>query len=197
MTPFKLLTRLAALAVTVLLASCGKMMTAAAVAATVLLASCANLMTTPKTYLFEVTNELSDEFLAPILVAPLAQDGMIFVGSYVSDEAEVQILTGDPSQLADAIGYWATVAHGNDGPPGILLASGKSLTFRVVTDAPSVRVLAMVAPTKVPDNYVSTVVSLGDSVSTTLDRFDIGHNEGTRTVSRVSTGVVSLSVRGM
>lgn len=169
----------------------------ATLAVTVLLASCANIMMSPRTYLFEVTNDLSDELLAPILVAPLAHDGKIFVDSYVSDEAEVQILTGDPGQLATAIGDSATVAHGNDGPPGVLLASGKSLTFRVVTSAPSVRVLAMVAPTVVPDNYVSTVVSLGDSVSTKMDRFDIGHDEGSRTVSRVSTGAVSLSVRGM
>lgn len=180
MTPSKLLAPMAALAAVVILTSCGYM-----------------AIVPKKTYLFEVTNNLSDELLAPILVAPLAKDGKIFVGSYVSDEAEVQILTGDPAQLAGAIGDSATVAHGNDGPPGVLLAPGKSLTFRVLTSEPSVRVLSMVAPTKVPDNYVSTVISLGDSVSTKMDRFDIGHDEGTRTVSRVSTGVVSLSVREM
>lgn len=168
----------------------------AALVAATLLTSCAGVGI-PRTYLFEITNNLPDELLAPILVAPAVHDRKIFVDSYVTDEAETQILSGDPSELVAVIGDTAVVAHGNDGPPGVLLAPGKSLTFRVITPYQSIRVLAMVAPTKVPDNYVSTVVSVVDSTSVKLDRFDIGHDERTKSVSRVAFGVVSLTIRDM
>jgi len=127
-----------------------------------------------------VTNNLKDELLAPILVAPAAADGEIFTMNYVTPEGEQQILTGDPARLAARIGPAAMVGHGTDGPPGVLLAPGKSVTFTIETDAPSVRVLAMVAPTKVPDNYVTNVVNLAgaDSAEAGLFRFDIGHDEG-------------------
>ena len=50
------------------------------------------------------------------------------------------------------------------------------------TDATALRIIAMVAPTMVPDNYVSAVVNVaslmpGDSVTAPLTRFDIGHDE--------------------
>lgn len=147
------------------------------------------------TYEVTVTNNLSDELLAPVLVAPANHDSAIFMKNYVSPEAEVQILTGDPGKLAGKIGMDATVAHGVDGPPGVLLAPGKSITFSVKTDMPSVRVISMVAPTKVPDNFVSAVVNLKTPLPVTLDRFDIGHNEGKQTVSYVSSGAATVTIK--
>ena len=81
--------------------------------------------------------------------------------------------------LAAAIGDEAAVAHGMDGPPGVLLAPGKSITFEVASHAEEVRVLAMVAPTMYEDHYVTAVVQLnGEPMAIGLDRFDIGYDEG-------------------
>ncbi len=122
------------------------------------------------TYLVTVTNTMQNELLAPVLVTDAANDRFIFIrgGSYVTPEAEEQILTGDPAALAARIGahamagHGANVAHGTDGPPGVLLAPGKSLRFVINTEADKLRVLAMVAPTRVPDNFVTALVDLGD-----------------------------------
>ena len=133
------------------------------------------------TYTVTVTNNLKEELLAPILITSAANDGEIFSGGYVTPEAEEQILTGDPAKLAARIGPDAMVGHGTDGPPGVLLAPGKSVTFEIETEATSVRVLAMVAPTMVPDNYVTNVVDLqgGKMVEAGLVRYDIGNDEKT------------------
>ena len=111
-----------------------------------------------------VTNTMADELIAPFLVTGTGNDAHIFDGNYVTKEAEEQILTGDPAKLAARIGDGVTVGHGSDGPPGVLLAPGKSITFTVETDAEELRVIAMVAPTKVPDNYLTAVVSLKEAM---------------------------------
>ena len=148
-------------------------------------------------YQVTVTNNLADELLAPILITNAANDSHIFDGSYVTAEAEEQILTGDPGKLAMRIGADAMVGHGSDGPPGVLLAAGKSVTFEISTDATSVRVIAMVAPTMTKDHYVSNVVDLhaADMAGAALDRFDIGHDEGTMKNMQVSEGVASVTFK--
>lgn len=138
-------------------------------------------------YTVTVTNNLEKELLAPILITNVANDSNIFMGSYVTPEAEEQILTGDPAMLAARIGPDAMVGHGTDGPPGVLLAPGMSVTFDIKTDATAVRVISMVAPTMLPDTYVTNVVDLsggGDTVEASLLRFDIGHDEGTMMISK-------------
>ncbi len=54
----------------------------------------------------------------------------------------------------------------------------------------------MVAPTMVPDNYVSNVVDVhaADKVSFDLNRFDIGHNEGTKMNMLVADAVASVTI---
>ncbi len=137
-------------------------------------------------YSVTVINNLDQELLAPILITNVANDSNIFMGSYVTPEAEEQILTGDPGKLAARIGADAMVGHGTDGPPGVLLAPGMSVTFDIETDATAVRVISMVAPTILPDTYVTNVVDLtgGDTVEASLLRFDIGHSEGTMMISK-------------
>ena len=112
-------------------------------------------------YEITVTNTMPTEFIAPILVAGTGKDSEIFAGSYVTPEAETQVLTGDPKMLAERIGPDATVAHGKDGPPEVLLAPGHSLTFTLKTAEPEVRIFAMVAPTEKPDNYLTATLKLG------------------------------------
>lgn len=114
----------------------------------------------PHTYEVTVTNTMATELIAPILTTGTAHDSAIFKGHYVTPEAEVQVLTGDPAKLAAAIGADATVAHGADGPPGVLLAPGKSITFTVKTEAKEIRLFAMVAPTEKPDNYLTATITL-------------------------------------
>ena len=84
-------------------------------------------------YEVTVTNNMEEELLAPILVAPVSVDGKIFVESYVSKEAEHQILTGDPGMLAAAIGDSAAVGHGDDALPASCspLGSRSPSRFRV------------------------------------------------------------------
>lgn len=133
------------------------------------------------TWKVTVTNNMKEELLAPILITSAANDGEIFKMGYVTPEAEEQILTGDPARLAARIGADAMIGAGTDGPPGVLLAPGKSVSFEIKTDATSVRVLAMVAPSLVPDNYVTGVVDLqgGNIVEAGLMRYDLGHDERT------------------
>ena len=148
-------------------------------------------------YTITVTNNLDEELLAPILVTDAGNDRHIFDGAYVTSEAEDQILTGDPKKLAMRIGEaMVSVGHGSDGPPGVLLAPGKSVTLNFDTDATALRVIAMVAPTMVPDNYVSNVVDVHavEKASFDLNRFDIGHDEGTKMNMLVSSSVASVTI---
>ncbi len=145
-----------------------------------------------------VTNDMSEELLAPIVVTSARNDDHFFDGEYVTKAAEHQILTGDPAMVLESIGDGGAVAgHGSDGPPGVLLAPGKSVSFTFESDATALRILAMVAPTAVPDNYVSAVADahVSGSVTVHLVRFDIGHDEGTMKNSMVGeiSGTVTIT----
>ena len=135
------------------------------------------------TYALEVTNDLSEEFFAPIVATRVNDELYLFTGSDITEAAEHQILFGPPAMVVSAIGEGdATVFHGDAGPPGVLLPAGMSVPGVFETDATALRIIAMVAPTLVPDNYVSAVVNVaslmpGDSVTAPLTRFDIGHDE--------------------
>ena len=135
------------------------------------------------TYTVEVMNDLAEEFFAPIVVTRVNDEHYLFDGTSVTAEAEHQILFGPPTMVVGAIGDGdATVFHGDAGPPGVLLPAGMSESGTFETDATALRIIAMVAPTMVPDNYVSAVVNVaglmsGDSVTAPLTRFDIGHDE--------------------
>ena len=78
-----------------------------------------------KTKTITITNLMTEELLAPMLIIPTRYDKKIFKGAYVSDEAEHQILTGDPAMLVEVIGKKSKVVHGTDGPPKVLLAPGQ------------------------------------------------------------------------
>ena len=166
-----------------------------AIAAAVGLMANASIASEHMPYEVTVTNNMEDELLAPVLVAPVSEDGKIFVDRYVSMEAEHQILTGDPAMLVEVIGDEASVGHGMDGPPGVLLAPGKSITFAVKSHAAEVRVLAMVAPTMFEDHYVTAVLPLnGESMAVDLDRFDIGYDEGRKTIEPVAEAVATVQI---
>jgi len=112
------------------------------------------------TYEIKVLNKMSGELIAPVLVADTKYDNKIFNGASVTAAAKVQVLTGNPAELAASIGAGANVAHGMDGSAGVLLAPGKTVTFRFETEAKDLRIFAMVAPTMVPDNYLTAIFDL-------------------------------------
>ena len=128
-------------------------------------------------YTITVKNELAKERLAPILVVGDADDARIWVGSYVSPEARTQFTTGNPAPLAKALG-------GEQSLPG-KLGVGSEVTFKFRTSAKTARITAMVHPDFTPDNYVTASIDLSQAGTTALERFDIGDDEGRRTVVKV------------
>jgi len=112
------------------------------------------------TYKITIHNKMSSELIAPVLVVGTKYDSKIFDGAHVTAAAKTQVLTGDPAKLAASIGDSAKVSHGMDGASGVLLAPGKSITFMYKTEAKDLRIFAMVAPTKVPDNYLTAIFDL-------------------------------------
>ena len=144
------------------------------------------------TYTVEVTNDLSEsgELFAPIVVTRANDEHYLFDGTYVTDEAKDQILTGSPAMVIDVIGEDnAVFGTGSLMPP--LLTPGEPASIMFDTDATALRIIAMVAPTPdYPDNYVSAVVNVADlmsdeSVTAPLTRFDIGDDEMTMDITRI------------
>ena len=127
-------------------------------------------------YNITVKNTLAREKFAPILIVGDADDRKIWVGNYVSPEARTQFTTGNPGPLAAVLG-------GDQGQPGNL-GVGQETTFKFRTTARKARLTAMVHPDVTPDNYVTALIELRPG-STALERFDIGDDEGRKTVVKV------------
>src|SRR5438477_7745341 len=146
-----------------------------ATAAAALLGACAHFQPEKvgqaegREYTITVKNTLARERFAPILVVGDADDGKICVGTYVSPEARTQFTTGNPGPLAAKLG-------GDQGQPGGVGLGGE-VTFKFKTTASKARITAMVHPDFTPDNYVTALVDLRASGTTTLERFDIGDDE--------------------
>lgn len=149
------------------------------------------MMPTQMGYKVTVTNNLDEEFFAPIVVTHASNDSMLFTAdNYVTAAAQDQILTGSPMMVIEAIGEGnAVYDHGDDPKPNdptarVLLGPGKSRDIMFEQDATALRILSMVAPTMVPDNYVSAVADVdglmpGETITVPLSRFDIGYDEMT------------------
>lgn len=128
-------------------------------------------------YNITITNILPGEKFAPILVVGDADDGKIWVGDYVSDEAYTQFTTGNNGPLAKVLG-------GDQGQPG-KLGVGDEISFSFRSKAKTIRITAMVHPDITPDNYVTTLIDLQAGSTAELQRFDIGDDEGRNTVQLV------------
>ena len=128
-------------------------------------------------YEITITNILPNEKFAPILIVGDADDSKIWVGNYVSDEAYTQFTTGNNGPLAEVLG-------GDQGQPG-KLGIGGEISFSFRSNAKTIRITAMVHPDITPDNYVTTLVDLQSGSSTELLRYDIGDDEGRKTVQLV------------
>ena len=136
-------------------------------------------------YVITVKNSLAKERFAPILIVGDADDSKIWVGKYVSGEAHTQFTTGNPGPLAAVLG-------GDQGQPG-KLGVGEEITFKFRTTARKARLTAMVHPDVTPDNYVSALIDLSAGGTTLLERFDIGDDEGRKSVLKVGpAGTVTI-----
>lgn len=132
-----------------------------------------------KEYTITIKNGLANEKFAPVLIASDANDNRIWVDKYVSTEAHIQFTTGNNGPLAKKLG-------GDQGQPG-KIGVGQSVTFKFRTNDKTARITAMVHPDFTPDNYVTALVDLEKGGVTELKRFDIGDNEGRKTVEFVSS----------
>ena len=161
-------------------------------ASAALLAACAHFQpekvgqSAGREYTVTVKNTLARERFAPILIVGDADDGKIWVGPYVSPEARTQFTTGNPGPLAAKLG-------GDQGQPGNLGVGGE-VTFKFRTAARKARITAMVHPDFTPDNYVTALVDLASGGTTALERYDIGDDEGRKSVVKVGPAG-SISVR--
>jgi hypothetical protein len=160
-------------------------------AVTVLLGACAHFQPAKvgqqegREYTVTVKNTLAREKFAPVLIVGDADDRKIWVGQYVSAEARTQFTTGNPGPLAAALG-------GDQGQPGTVGLGGE-VTFKFKTNAGKARLTAMVHPDFTPDNYVTALVDLRAGGTTSLERFDIGDDEGRKTVVKVGpAGTVTI-----
>lgn len=68
------------------------------------------------------------------------------------------MVTWEPHKIVRSIGHDVFVVHGTDGPPGVLLEPRGEVSIDIENAATSLRILAMVAPTMVPDNFVTNVI---------------------------------------
>jgi len=137
-------------------------------------------------YTVTVVNALPGERLANILAVGDADESKIWVGDYVSAEAHTQFTTGKPGPLAEVLGGDLSIA-------GKVPVDG-TITFTFRSKASNLRITAMVHPDTTPDNYVTALVPLSAASATVaLERFDIGDDEGRKTVQKVGpAGTVSV-----
>ena len=163
-------------------------------------------MMDPVAYTIEVMNDLSEK-LAPIVVTRANDEHYLFDGMYVTEAAKDLILRGWPCMVTDTIGEDAVSNHPTQ-PVCVeenkvtVAAGGSSEPIMFDTDAAAFRIIAMVAPSMVPDNYVSAVVNVaalempGDYIMAPLSRFDIGDDEMTMVIRRVDDDVDMMMTVG-
>ena len=142
-----------------------------------------------------VTNNLMGK-LAPVVVTHAFNDADLFTkGNYVTEAAEDQILRSWPCMVTEAIGEDAVSNHPTrpeclEENKVTMAAGAFSEPIMFNGDATALRIIAMVAPSEVPDYYVSAVVNVaalkmsGDYITAPLSRFDIGHDEMTMAITR-------------
>ena len=161
-------------------------------------------MMDPVAYTIEVMNGLPEK-LAPVVVTRANDEHYLFDGVYVTEAAEDLILRGWPCMVTDAIGADAVSNHPTQPEcleeNKVTVAAGESSEpIAFDTDATALRIIAMVAPSQVPDNYVSAVVNVaalkmsGDYITAPLSRFDIGHDEMTMVISLVNGDIGMVKV---
>lgn len=147
-------------------------------------------------YNVTVTNN-SDTIIAPLIVldAVLAAP-IMFDGEGNMSEAYVKtILEGDPrpmnGTMPEAV---AGPVLGTSGPPGVLLAPGETASADMFIFANTLRFYAKGGYDE-GDWVISGVYDLSTGGGTVLlNRYDIGHTEGTNEITMNAEGVVEVVI---
>jgi len=161
------------------------------------LAVCAATSAVAQDYNITVTNNLPEGVIAPLIVldAVKASPVMFNEDGSLSDAFISTILEGDPrpmnGTMPEAV---AGPVLGTSGPPGVLIAAGETASADMFIFADVLRFYAKGDYTD-GDTVISGVfdISMGGG-TILLNRYDIGHSEGTNEITLVDEGVVEVVI---
>lgn len=164
-------------------------------------ASIALLATAPAfaaDYNFKVTSMMpKGKLIAPlIIVDAAAAEPVMYKDGYLSDLFLETILKGDPRPMGMKLG--AAVAGpvlGKSGPPGVQIDGGEVATNDLFVEANTLRFFAKGSYGPGEDTVITGVwdISMGGG-TLMLNRYDIGHSEGTKKITLVEEGVVKVEI---
>ena len=147
-------------------------------------------------YKITVTNN-SDTIIAPVIVldAVKASPVMFKEDGTMSDAYVKTILEGDPrpmnGTMPEAV---AGPVLGKSGPPGVLLAPGETASADMFIFANTLRFYAKGGYDE-GDWLISGVYDISTGGGTVLlNRYDIGHSEGTNEITMNAEGVVEVVI---
>ncbi|RPE72131.1 hypothetical protein EDD53_1274 [Pacificibacter maritimus] len=161
------------------------------------LAVCAASAATANDYNISVTNNMAEGVIAPLIVvdAVKASPVMFTPEGGLSEAFVTTILEGDPrpmnGTMPDAV---AGPVLGKSGPPGVLIAAGETASADMFLFGDVIRFYAKGDYTD-GDSVISGVydISMGGG-TVLLNRYDIGHTEGTNEITLVDEGVVEVVI---
>ena len=165
------------------------------IAATALVAGMASTASA-QDYNVTVTNN-SDTIIAPIIVldAVAAAPVMFDAEGNMSEAYVTTILEGDPrpmnGTMPEAV---AGPVLGTSGPPGVLLAPGETASADMFIFANTLRFYAKGGYDE-GDWLIAGVFDISTGGGTVLlNRYDIGHSEGTNEITMNAEGVVEVVI---
>jgi len=150
-------------------------------------------------YNVTVTNLMPEgKIIAPIIVLDdaLSQPFLFNEGGGLSEDFVTTILEGDPRPMNGKIGAGvAGPVLGKSGPPGVLINGGETATTDLYLLSNTLRFYAKAGYAPGSDYVISGVFDIAMGGGTVfLNRYDIGHNEGTNEVTLVEEAVVKVVI---
>ncbi|SMY09353.1 hypothetical protein [Flavimaricola marinus] len=149
-------------------------------------------------YNVTVTNNMPEgQVMAPLIVLDaVAAAPFLFNedGSFTEDYLNT-ILEGDPRPLNGKIGDGvAGPVLGTSGPPGVLIAGGETASADMFIFGNTLRFYAKGDYTE-GDTVISGVFDISTGGGTVLlNRYDIGHTEGTNEITLIDEGIVEVVI---
>ena len=136
--------------------------------------------------------------IAPLIVvdAVLASPFMFNEDGTLSDDFVATILEGDPRPMNGKIGAGvAGPVLGSSGVQGVLIDGGETATTDMFIMSNTLRFYAKGSYGEGEDTVISGVHDIATGGGTILlNRYDIGHSEGTNTITLVDEGVVRVVI---
>lgn len=161
------------------------------------MAVCAASTANAQDYNFTVTNNSTGGDIAPLIVLDaIKASPVMFTEEGAMTEAYVTtILEGDPrpmnGSMPDAV---AGPVLGTSGPPGVYIANGETATADMFIFGNTLRFYAK-ASYDDGDHVVQGVYDISAGPGTILlNRYDIGNDEGTNTLTLVEEGAVEVVI---